>query len=99
MVQLRAFCQHLILTAQRRTIDEVDIRRLYGRMYFAAAPAPAAQAARESLRIGGEAERISRLLAQYNGNRSRTAAALDISTTTLWRKIKKYGLTDDALTE
>ena len=99
VVQLRAFCQHLILTAQRRTIDEVDIRRLYGRMYFAAAPAPAAQAARESVRTGGEAERISRLLAQYNGNRSRTAAALDISTTTLWRKIKKYGLTDDALTE
>ena len=32
---------------------------------------------------------------RYDGNRSRVASALGISTTTLWRKIKKYGLKDE----
>ena len=39
-----------------------------------------------------EAELIAQMLSQYQNNRSRVAAAMNISTTTLWRKIKKYGL-------
>ena len=39
-----------------------------------------------------EAEEISRLLDQYYGNRSAVANELGISTTTLWRKMKKYGI-------
>ena len=94
VIQLRAFCQHLILIAKHRTVDEVDIRRLYERMY----PAPittAIQPVEKSAYAGSEADLIAQLLSQYDGNRSRVASALGISTTTLWRKIKKYGLKDE----
>ena len=40
-----------------------------------------------------ERELIRRALERYKGNRKRVAAALDISTVTLWRKMKEYELT------
>ncbi|MGB9629277.1 MAG: helix-turn-helix domain-containing protein, partial [Thermodesulfobacteriota bacterium] len=39
-----------------------------------------------------EALKIKSLLKQYGGNRIKTAKALGISRSTLWRKIKKYNL-------
>ena len=39
-----------------------------------------------------EVEQIRSLLNRYEGNRIETAKALGISRSTLWRKIKKYGL-------
>jgi DNA-binding NtrC family response regulator len=35
---------------------------------------------------------IEKALAQYGGNRRRAAAALNISTVTLWRRIRQYGV-------
>jgi DNA-binding NtrC family response regulator len=35
---------------------------------------------------------IRRALERFNGNRQRAARALNISTVTLWRKMKTYGL-------
>jgi DNA-binding NtrC family response regulator len=35
---------------------------------------------------------IERALAQFGGNRRRAAEALNISTVTLWRRIKQYGV-------
>jgi len=40
-----------------------------------------------------ERELIRRALERYKGNRKRAAAALNISTVTLWRKMKEYDLT------
>jgi DNA-binding NtrC family response regulator len=40
-----------------------------------------------------ERELIRRALERYQGNRKRAAAALNISTVTLWRKMKEYDLT------
>jgi two-component system response regulator HydG len=39
-----------------------------------------------------EARHIQRVLSKHRGNLIRTAESLSISRTTLWRKIKKYGL-------
>jgi transcriptional regulator with PAS, ATPase and Fis domain len=39
-----------------------------------------------------ERSRIEQALSRYNGNRTRTAQALRIDRTTLWRKMKRYGL-------
>jgi DNA-binding NtrC family response regulator len=39
-----------------------------------------------------ERELIERALAQFGGNRRRAAEALSISTVTLWRRIKQYGV-------
>ena len=37
-------------------------------------------------------EKIISALMKNDGNRSKTAAALGISTSTLWRKMKKYNI-------
>ena len=39
-----------------------------------------------------EADAIRAALAHHNGHRGRTAAELGVSATTLWRKIKRYGV-------
>ena len=39
-----------------------------------------------------ESERLEKLLEKYHGNRNAVAAELGISTTTLWRRTKKYGI-------
>ena len=39
-----------------------------------------------------EGEELSALLEKYHGNRSLVAKELGISTTTLWRRMKKYGI-------
>ncbi len=40
-----------------------------------------------------ERELIRRALERYKGNRKRAAEALNISTVTLWRRMKEYELT------
>jgi transcriptional regulator with PAS, ATPase and Fis domain len=42
-----------------------------------------------------EADTICKTLLKYSGNRLKTAQELGIDRTTLWRKMKKYGLIDD----
>lgn len=39
-----------------------------------------------------ESERLEKLSEKYHGNRNAVAAELGISTTTLWRRMKKYGI-------
>lgn len=46
-----------------------------------------------TLLLQPEEQRLRQLLRLYDGNRAQTARALGISTTTLWRKMKKYGFT------
>jgi DNA-binding NtrC family response regulator len=59
--------------------DAADIRSTEGRRYQA--PDPAA-----------ERSAIQRALADAEGNRTRAAAALGMGRTTLWQKLKAYGL-------
>ncbi len=94
ITQLRAFCQHMILSARQRTIDEVFVRKQYNRMYPPLAPAGSTPLVDKGAYANHEAEIITQMLAKYQNNRSRVAAAMNISTTTLWRKIKKYGIDD-----
>jgi len=42
-----------------------------------------------------EKETISLMMQMYRGNVSRMAQVLDISRTTLWRKLKQYGFDPD----
>jgi transcriptional regulator with PAS, ATPase and Fis domain len=46
----------------------------------------------ETLFRRAEAEIIERTLKKYGGNRAKTAQELGIDRTTLWRKMRKYGL-------
>mgnify|MGYP004614803849 CR=1 FL=1 len=49
-------------------------------------------AAKTSRAKSDEAEEIISALREHNGSRKETAAALHIDTSTLWRKMKKYGI-------
>ncbi|MGH9382764.1 MAG: sigma 54-interacting transcriptional regulator [Vicinamibacterales bacterium] len=54
---------------------------------------PAPMPGHDTLHLHGqEPELIQRALDRYRGNRRQAAEALSISTTTLWRKMKQYGL-------
>ena len=92
VTQLRSFCQQMILSARQRMVDEVYVRRQYSWMYPPLLPAETPRPADKGAFANREAELIAQMLSQYQNNRSRVAAAMNISTTTLWRKMKKYGL-------
>lgn len=88
-LQLERFCERLVLTAARRNVDEVLLRNLLSELYpvdiFHGEKIPVAYENKE-------AAEIRRTLEKYRGSRKETAAELHISTATLWRKMKKYGI-------
>jgi transcriptional regulator with PAS, ATPase and Fis domain len=58
-----------------------------------AAPAGVAQASRDQWSLADvEKEHIARVLARHHGNTTTAARQLGISRTTLWRKLRRYGL-------
>lgn len=90
-LQLERFCERLVLTAHKRNMDEACIRELLEELY----PKIETHNGIPSVVIyePPEKEKIVQALAQYGGSRQKTAASLGISTATLWRRMKKYGIT------
>ncbi len=101
-IQLNAFCERLILTTDRRSITEEYVRDLLVELYHTDESIYNSEETDvEEYASFDEAEDIDhyydmliKTLAKYKGNRTLTANELKISTTTLWRKIKKYDLQD-----
>ena len=89
-IQLKSFCERLVLSSSKRTVDEVQIQKLFEQLY----PDVAVVQGEEKLVIyrSPERERLEKLLEKYHGNRNAVAEELGISTTTLWRLMKKYGI-------
>lgn len=92
-LQLKAFCEHLILTVGKRVITEEYVRFLLDKLYNRRGEDRKDETKEpvEPLR-NQEQFWLENMLEQYHGNRVLTAKALGISTTTLWRKMKKYNL-------
>lgn len=90
LIQVKAFCERLVLTAEKRTIDEGIIQKLHEELY------PAVEQVGDTQRIvvykSQESVELGKLLKKHQGNRGMVAKELGISTTTLWRRMKKYGL-------
>ncbi|MDF2594638.1 MAG: domain S-box [Clostridia bacterium] len=90
LLQLESFCERLVLTAPRRTVDENFVRYLLGQLY------PIIRQIKDQEKIvvykAPEGAAIAELLEKYNGNREQVAKELNISKTTLWRHMKKYGV-------
>lgn len=88
--QVRAFAERLVLTARKRLADEIVIGKLYDELY----PKVKKMAGEERyvLYRAPEGDEIRDLLEKYQGNRKEVAEAMGISTTTLWRRMKKYGV-------
>ena len=111
LFQVENFCERLILTAGKRSLDEIAVRRMLEELYpvdgrgkneMAGAggwnPGGAAAVGRGYGAQGGipalpdEAERIAETLRRLRGNREKTAKELGMSKTTLWRRMKEYGI-------
>lgn len=108
-IQLRFFCERMVLTADRRTITEEYVRSLMDELYVHTEEPDfyvqhdvkplesekiQKQSSEEAERVPGQPgedimrEAILEKLKECHGNRTLTAKAMGISTTTLWRKMK-----------
>ena len=92
-VQLERFCERLILTAGKRTITDSYVASLLDELY-GRKKAKKEEPAQEPVQTYEDSyeELLRSTLRKYNGNKGLTAKALHISTTTLWRKMKKYNI-------
>lgn len=90
MIQLEAFCEKIILLAQKKRVDAGFVRTLIYDTY------PGVQVINGAERLviynNPEAVKIGELMEECKGNRTLVAEKMGISTTTLWRRIKKYGI-------
>ena len=97
LIQIESFLDRLVLTADKRSIDENAVKELLKELYseYVTSPMPATCAAVQSenpFLYSEEAERILQTLRRFGGNREKTAKELGISKATLWRHMKKHGI-------
>lgn len=90
LVQIRSFCERLVLETEKRSVSETEIQNLFGSLY----PLVRRVKGEEKIVVynSKEAADLSALLKKHNGNRSLVAQEMGISTTTLWRRMKKFGI-------
>lgn len=96
-IQLESFCERMILTASKRTITEEYVRSLVEELYECDEQK---EMSSKVIEYGATTENpfatlLRETLQKYHGNRKLTAKALNMSTTTLWRRLKKYGMEDN----
>ena len=89
-IQLESFCERLFLPSPKQTITSDYVYFLLDTLY------PVKERISEDgttvIYQHPEAARLTELLEKHQGNRSAVAKELGISTTTLWRRMKKYGV-------
>lgn len=92
-IQLKAFLERMALTTPSRTVNDGYVRELLRELY----PIPMGQLQPElgeELPADPEAVRLAEALSRNGGSRAAAAAELGISKTTLWRRMKQYGIRD-----
>lgn len=93
--QLSSLCQRLVLLCDKRAVDEDTARQALTEMNIHAA----ALAADGTPAPDPRAEELMALLNRHHGSREKAAAELGISKTTLWRRMRKYGISKDLTME
>lgn len=87
--QLKNFCERLVIVSNKRVISgemiQEQLRLAYPQSFAESQPI-------SKNTDGEERDRIETALSTHGGCRTKTAAALEISTATLWRKMKRHGL-------
>lgn len=91
--QLKKFCEKIIILAPKKILSE-DFINKHLEFYSSDSDENKYDSFVKEKKIvvyeSFEATKIIELLDKYNGNRQKVAEELNISKTTLWRKIKKY---------
>lgn len=105
--ELRNFCERICILCPNESAGADEVRRALPVVRHAQVPPTAACPSSEAvpdpviasasmasadLLQAGERAAIQQALAAHQGNRARTAAALGIDKSTLWRKMKRCGL-------
>lgn len=91
LVQLKHFCERCVLTSGRRIMTDRYVMEILEELYGREEQVPGLEAGNRNMEEA-DRELLYLTLQKYNGNKTLTAKALDISTTTLWRRLKKYGI-------
>ena len=89
--QMASVTERIVLLTEKRNIDEAFVKKQMEQILPDILPGTE----KVVLYKDKEAVRIAELLKKYGGNREKVAAELGISKTTLWRRIKKYGIEKD----
>ena len=103
--QMRNFCERLAVISNRQQVDRDMIYRQLSEIYEDSDEAkvqPEDMPSRESISVGPpdfrtqaeqeEYERLADVLRACGGSRTEAAAVMGIGRTSLWRKMKKYGM-------
>ncbi|MCL2569462.1 MAG: PrpR N-terminal domain-containing protein [Oscillospiraceae bacterium] len=89
LAQIDHFCQSLVMSAQARTISEQTAARLLEQLY----PEVRRYYQEEDGPVTApQGRELIALLERYGGNRSLVMKELNISRSTLWRRMKKYNI-------
>ena len=89
--QVNNVCERVVLLTEKRSIDEVFLRRQLEQVTPRLLPGTDTVVVYKDRR----AMEIAELLRKHKGSREKVAAELGVSKTTLWRYIKKYGIAQD----
>lgn len=89
--QLNNICKRIVLLAEKRRVDEVFVRQQLALVTPKILPGTE----KVVLYKDEQGVQLAELLRKYGGNRAKVAEELGISKATLWRRIKKYGITQD----
>ena len=90
--QMNSLCGRIVLLSEKRNIDETFLRRQLEQITPKLLPGTGTVV----IYRDRKAAELSELLQKHNGNREKVAAELGVSKTTLWRYIKKYGISEEA---
>lgn len=90
LIQLEDFCEKMVLLNHKKSIDAGFVRNLLMETYQVTRTVEGKD--QVVMIQNPDAIKIADLMKQYGGNRTQVAKKLGISTTTLWRRIKKYGI-------
>jgi PAS domain S-box-containing protein len=90
--ELENILEHALIICQNKTMERRHLPLFLQKSPLSTATSEAAFAEQVLSSQEAEKHQILEMLNRYNWNRSRTAIELHIDRTTLWRKMKKYGL-------
>ena len=94
--QLNNILERAMILAPSALIDVHDLETaIGGSLHEKTEDATEAASTLSDSKTLGEIEAICNAMKKYNGNRNRMAVHLGISTTTLWRKMRQYGLIEE----
>ena len=92
LFQIEHYCDRLVLTVGKRSIDEIVVRNLLAELYPEETEHTPTEIVDHGVEWSGEAAEIVKQLRKHDGSREKTAETLGISKATLWRRMKRYGI-------